>query len=130
MQMRSHSRFPFSRPLSRDFRNPRPRLVCRFRRIQSPGQMTGHASSGCGRRHPAVAGPLRGDVGVHTQRAQTVNCLGRVVPASADTSIGAAPVLPMVSSSRDTACCLSDVRLVARAATITWWTPSTTAWQL
>ena len=35
--------------------------------------------------------------------------------------------LPVVSSTMATACCLSEVALVARAATITWWVLSTTA---
>ena len=40
------------------------------------------------------------------------------------------PTLPVASTTMATPCCLSDGWLVARAATITWCSLSTTAWQL
>ena len=81
--------------------------------------MTGYATPWSLRDRSAVAGLLRCDERVHTKRP---------LPSSnrRPPSVGTAPTLSMVSSIIVTACCLSEVWLVARAA-ITCWALSTTA---
>ena len=82
--------------------------------------MAGYATSGRGWHNPAVAGLLRRDERVHAQSIELADCLCRVIASIGGYFPGTAPTLSMVSSIIAAACCLSEVWLVARAATITW----------
>ena len=78
--------------------------------------MVGYATSGRGWHNPAVAGLLRRDERVHAQSIELVDCLCRVIASIGGYFPGDCTDVVVIAA----ACCLSEVWLVARAATITW----------